>query len=232
MKSQMNEKTKHKVIAIIPAYEEVNSVGKVVSEVIPYVDKVLLVDDGSKDGTKEEAVKSGACVIHLPLNLGQGAALRTGFIIAKKENADIIITLDADGQHDPEEIPKFISFIEKGEADIVIGSRFRGTHESSSLVRYLGIKFFTGLVRMLTGMKISDLTCGFRAFRKEILEKLSLEQDQYSAPELLIKSALAGFKIIEIPVTIKQRPFGKPKKKLSKYWYGLLKSIFSSMGEE
>ncbi len=225
-------KTEKKIYAIIPAYEEVNSVGKVVSEVMPYVDKVLLIDDGSRDGTKDEARKSGANVVQFPINLGQGAALRTGFIIAKREQADIIITLDADGQHDPKEIPKFIHFIENEEADIVVGSRFLGEHESTSLIRYAGIKFFTGLVRMLTGVGISDLTCGFRAFRKEALENLSLEQDQYSAPELLIKGVSAGFKIVEVPVTITQRSFGKPKKKLSKYWYGLLKSIFSSISEK
>jgi glycosyltransferase involved in cell wall biosynthesis len=229
---KMCGKTKLKVFAIIPAYEEADSVGKVVSEVIPYVNKALLIDDGSSDGTIEEAKRAGASVVRLPLNLGQGAALRTGFIIAKREKADIIVTLDADGQHDPREIPNLIRFIESGEADIVVGSRFQGTHSSTTFIRYLGIKFFTRLVRILIGIEISDLTCGFRAFRKEVLENLSLEQDQYSAPELLIKGARHGFRIIEVPVNIKQRVFGKPKKKLSTYWYGLLRSIFSSFSEK
>ncbi len=227
----MKKETKHKVFAIIPAYEEVNSVGRVVSEVLPFVDKALLIDDGSSDGTKKEAKKAGAFVVQLPLNLGQGMALRTGFTIAKRENADIIVTLDADGQHDPKEIPNLIKFIKNGKADIVVGSRFQGEH-NSTLVRYLGIQFFSWLVRNLVGLQISDLTCGFRAMRREVLEKLKLEQDQYSAPELLIKGALAGFKILEVPVNITPRAFGKPKKKMSTYWYGLLKSIFSSISEK
>jgi len=231
MWKKMYGKTKHKVFAIIPAYEEADSVGKVIPEVIPFVDKILVIDDGSRDGTEEKAKEAGAHVVRLPFNLGQGTALRTGFIIAIREKADIIVTLDADGQHDPNEIPNLTKLIENGDADIVVGSRFLGEHKST-FVRFLGIKFFTWLVRMLVGVAISDLTCGYRAFRREVLENLFLEQNQYSAPELLIKGALAGFRIVEVPVKIKQRAFGKPKKKLSTYWYGLLRSIFSSISEK
>lgn len=138
-----------------------------------------------------------------------------------------MITLDGDGQHDPSEIQKFVELISQGKADFVIGSRFKGRHYGISF-KIAAIKFFTLLTRLLTGLRVTDVTCGYRALRVSTLKKLKITQNQYSAPEVLIEAWKRKLKIVEIPVHIHKRKFGSSKKRLRAYSFGLLFSILKT----
>jgi glycosyltransferase involved in cell wall biosynthesis len=185
---------------------------------------VLVIDDGSTDNTSHVAKFNGAVVIRHQRNLGQGAALRSGFDYAIKNGLDIVITLDADGQHDPSYIDKFIKPIIEEKADLVIGSRFMREHREISF-KTVAIRLFTLLVRLLTELQVTDVTCGYRAIRVSSLRKLKLTQNQYSAPEILIEAWKRKLRILEIPVHIYKRKFGLSKKRLMAYSFGLLFSI-------
>jgi len=227
------EKEKKKLIQIvIPAYNEEETIADVLkripSELSGYKIEPLIVVDGSTDNTDKIVEKMGYRYVKHVINLGQGDALRTGFEIALKNGADIIVTMDADGQHLPEELERVIKPIINGEADFVIGSRFLGKFEKESNIRYIGIKFFTWLINLLTGIKITDCTSGYRAFSAEALKKLELREDRFNAPELIIDAAKKGLRIKEVPVTIVRRKGGQTKKPRLGYAWGLCKTVIKT----
>ncbi len=151
-----------KTAAIIPAFNEEVAIGSVVLLSREHVDEVLVVDDGSTDRTASVAEMAGARVLRHHKNLGKGAALKTGF---QATDADVIVTLDADGQHDPAEIPKLMEPIIRGEADIVNGSRYlHGTDENTPRYRRVGQKILDTATNISTGLEITDTQSGFRAF--------------------------------------------------------------------
>jgi glycosyltransferase involved in cell wall biosynthesis len=172
----------------------------------------IVVADGCADGTAAEAQAAGAMVCDVPVNRGQGAALRLGYRLAREGGAGYIVTTDADGQYNPAEIERVLAPVVAGEADFVTGSRRLGSQETKDVIRRAGVRFFAGTISMLTGQKISDTTFGLRAMRAEVTGTVQLEQPQYQASELLIGVITHGYKMAEVPATIQRRRVGASKK--------------------
>jgi glycosyltransferase involved in cell wall biosynthesis len=172
----------------------------------------IVVADGCADGTAKEAMTAGAMVADVPVNRGQGAALRLGYRLARDGGATYIVTTDADGQYNPAEIERVLAPVVAGEADFVTGSRRLGSQETKDFVRRMGVLFFAGSLSLLTGQKISDTTFGLRAMRAEVTGAVRLEQPQYQASELLIGVITHGYKVAEVPATIHRRRIGESKK--------------------
>jgi glycosyltransferase involved in cell wall biosynthesis len=204
------------VALVIAAYNEEGAVGPVV-EVLPrtvcgLAAEVIVVADGCADATAKEADAAGAIVCDVPVNRGQGAALRLGYRIAREGGAQYIVTTDADGQYNPLEIETLLAPVTEGKADFVTGSRRMGSEETKDPVRRAGVRFFASLVSLLTGQRISDTTFGLRAMRAEVTGAVQLEQPQYQASELLIGVITHGYRVLEVPATIHKRKVGESKK--------------------
>ena len=204
------------VAIVIAAYNEAGAIGPVV-EALPgticgLATAVIVVADGCADSTAAEAAAAGAMVCDVPVNRGQGAALRLGYRIAREGGAGYIVTTDADGQYNPAEMERVLAPIVAGEADFVTGSRRLGSQETKDMIRRSGVRFFAGTISMLTGQKISDTTFGLRAMRAEVTGAVQLEQPQYQASELLIGVITHGYKVAEVPATIHRRRVGESKK--------------------
>jgi glycosyltransferase involved in cell wall biosynthesis len=204
------------VAIVIAAYNEEGAIGPVIEalpgEVCGLATVAVVVADGCADGTVAEARAAGAMVCDVPVNRGQGAALRLGYRLAREGGADYIVTTDADGQYNPAEIERVLAPVVAGEADFVTGSRRLGSQETKDMIRRTGVRFFAGTISMLTGQKISDTTFGLRAMRAEVTGAVSLEQPQYQASELLIGVITHGYKVAEVPATIHKRRVGESKK--------------------
>ena len=218
-KKSVNKKKKFKInkdepktLVIIPAYNEEESIKKVVESVYMQNIKncdVLVVNDGSKDNTYNEAKKTKAKVIDAPNNLGIGGAVQTGYLYAKKYGYDIAIQLDGDGQHDPKYIKELIKEILDGN-DLVIGSRFvEKTKYEQTFFRMLGINMISAVTKLMTGFKIYDTTSGYRAVNKNIIEEFANSYPyDYPEPCTNMHMIKKGYKIKEIPVEMKQRETG------------------------
>ncbi len=221
------------VTVLIPAYNEADNLQRV----LPLIQKqeqivsmrVLVIDDGSTDNTAKVASDFDAYVAQLPINRGGGAALKVGYDIIKRIGASVIVTMDADGQHKPEEINSLIEPILNDEADFIIGSRILGSMDSYSWFRYLGVKVFSLLINIIVGTKITDCSSGFRAFNLSILEQCSFTQEQYHTAELIIEASKRGFRLEERPIHISKRLSGKSKKGHNlKYALFFLRTIIKS----
>jgi hypothetical protein len=204
------------VAIVIAAYNEEGAIGPVIEELPEQVcglaTAVIVVGDGCTDDTAKEATTAGAMVCDVPVNRGQGAALRLGYRLAREGGAAYIVTTDADGQYNPAEIAPVLAPVVAGEADFVTGSRRLGSQETKDLFRRAGVRFFAGSLSMLTGQKISDTTFGLRAMRAEVTAAVRLRQPQYQASELLIGVITHGYKVAEVPATIHRRRVGESKK--------------------
>jgi len=186
-----------KTIIVIPAYNEELRVGHVVSLCKKYAENVIVVDDGSKDKTYLEAEKNGAIAVRHRVNLGKGAALKTGCDLAILKGADKIIALDADGQHDPGEIPDFISKLKYN--DIVFSKRTK--RWKMPLVAKIGNDFFSFLSNLLFGIKLRDVQSGYRAFTKDCYKKIRWDLSGYSVEnEIIAKVGVKKLKYAEIPI--------------------------------
>jgi glycosyltransferase involved in cell wall biosynthesis len=204
------------VAIVIAAFNEQGAIGPVV-EALP--DSVLgldlaaiVVSDGSADGTVKEADASGALVCDVPVNRGQGAALRLGYRLARQGGAKYIVTTDADGQYNPAEIAGLLEPILAGQADFVSGSRTQGSEETKDPVRKLGVRVFAFTLTALTGQRVTDPSFGLRAMRAEVTGAVDLRQPQYQAAELLIGVIAHGYTYAERPATIHKRQVGQSKK--------------------
>ena len=163
----------YSIVAVIPAFNEQNAIASVLLQTEKYVDSIIVVDDGSNDSTGEIASRLGATVIRNERNLGYGGALLKGFEYAKQCKSDIIVTLDADGQHNGDEVPVLLERIRKGDVDIVIGSRFlEGGVSEAPAWRRAGIQVITDMVAD-GGVKVTDAQSGFSAYTRHALESLS-----------------------------------------------------------
>jgi glycosyltransferase involved in cell wall biosynthesis len=204
------------VAIVIAAFNEEGAIGPVVEALpgtVAGLDAVtIVVSDGAIDATAKEARASGALVCEVPVNRGQGAALRLGYRLAREGGARYIVTTDADGQYNPAEINSLMAPILAGQADFVTGSRKLGSEETKDPVRKLGVRVFALAISVLTGQRISDTTFGLRAMRAEVTGAVRLEQPQYQAAELLIGVITHGFRVAERPATIHRRTVGKSKK--------------------
>jgi glycosyltransferase involved in cell wall biosynthesis len=201
---------------VIAAFNEQGSIGPVIEALPPVISDLqvakIVVSDGSADGTVKEADAAGALVCDVPVNRGQGAALRLGYRLAREGGANYIVTTDADGQYNPAEIAGLLAPILAGQADFVSGSRTQGSEETKDPVRKLGVRVFALTISMLTGQRVSDPSFGLRAMRAEVTGAVSLLQPQYQAAELLIGVITHGYKYAERPATIHKRKVGQSKK--------------------
>jgi hypothetical protein len=204
------------IAVVIPAYNESENIALVLDKLPERVCDLplhaIVVDDGSADRTTEAARAAGAAAVRLPLNRGQGAALRTGYRLALVTGAEIVVTMDADGQHQPDELSRLVSPIVRGEADVVGGSRVLGDADPNHAARELGIKLFAQLLSLLTWSKVTDPACGYRAVRTSALRGLEFRQDQFHNSEFIVEASKKHLKSIEVPVTITSRISGTSKK--------------------
>lgn len=204
------------VVIVIAAFNEEGAIGPVVATlpaaIAGLAAATIVVSDGAVDATAKEARQAGALVCEVPVNRGQGAALRLGYRLARDGGARYIITTDADGQYNPAEIESLIAPILDGQADFVTGSRTMGSEETKDPVRKAGVRFFALMISVLTGQRITDTTFGLRAMRAEVTGAVLLEQPQYQASELLIGVITHGYRVAEVPATIHRRRVGRSKK--------------------
>jgi hypothetical protein len=212
-----------RIVVVSPAFNEAENVGAVVEamprDVEGYHVIPIVIDDHSDDGTADAARTAGALAASLPIRRGGGLALRVGYHVALKLGADIVVTMDADGQHQPEELPTLVAPIVEGRADHVNGSRMLGDFERESLVRHMGVHFFSRVVTILTGQRVTDISSGYRATRADTLRELILEQDQFWTSEVTIEALRQRARVVEVPVTFLTRRGGVSKKPKS-FLYG------------
>jgi hypothetical protein len=219
-----------RVVTVSPAYNEAENVGAVMhampEEVDGYQVIPVVIDDCSDDETSNAARDAGAFVARLPIRRGGGLAIRVGYEIALRLGADIVVTLDADGQHLPEELPILIKPIVEDQADHVNGSRMLGGSERGSRIRHLGVHFFSWVVTLLTGQRVTDISSGYRATRAVTLQNLILEQDQFWTSEVTIEALRQHARVVEVPVTFLTRRGGESKKpKTFRYAWNFTKAI-------
>ncbi len=202
-------------LVVIPAFNEERTIGEVIDQVVagaPNFD-VLVVDDCSRDKTGEVAHRRGATVIRHPFNLGYGCALQTGYRWALRHGYDLVVQMDADGQHDGADVSALAEPIAEGRADVVYGSRF---HPQSSYrmgpLKRLGSRWFSFLVRVLTGATISDPTTGFQALSERTLALYVTDAFPVDYPDadMIVLLARSGFRIVEVPVRMRERPESPP----------------------
>ena len=223
-----------KALAVVPAYNEEESLLSTVNEIrskAPQVD-IVVVDDGSKDATAQRAREAGVSVLVLPVNLGVGAALQTGFRFALQEGYDAAVQVDADGQHDPADLPALLAPLENGEAELSIGSRFLEGSEAfrSPWTRKVGMSIFSMLTSLAVGRRLTDTTSGLRAYGRRVMG-LCLDyfpQDFPDAP-LLIWLARNGVRWVEVPVHMRPRKAGKSFYTFTRSIYYPYKTVLASL---
>lgn len=210
-----------KYLVITPAYNEEMSIGRVlrgVRDCLPEAD-VLVVNDASTDKTSEKARQAGAMVLDLPSNMGLGVVVQTGLIFAQKKGYEAVIRIDGDGQHRPQELRGLLSPIERGEADMVVGSRFLRVSDDPSpegdaqyrptLARRIGIILFSTLLGVMLGKKITDPTSGLQAMNRKVISFFAREYPpDYPEVEARVLAHKAGFTIKEVPSTMLERTGG------------------------
>ncbi len=193
------------ILVILPAYNEELSIGNMVLRARQHADHIIVVDDGSTDHTSEVAKLAGAEIIRHTFNKGKGAALKTGFEEASRIGAKVIVTMDADGQHDPEEISKLIGPIIAGQADVVNGSRYlNGNGGNTPFYRRIGQNVLDKATNLNSGLNITDTQSGFRAFAKHALPTFKFKQSGFGIEsEMLMEAANAGLKIKELGIEVR-----------------------------
>ena len=210
------ERFRDRIAIVIPAYNEADNVGHVLdqlpAEVCGVPTAALVVDDGSRDGTDKVAAAHGAVVARHVVNRGGGAALRTGYRLMADSEAKIVVTLDADGQHLPEEMPRLVQPVLDGEVAVAHGSRVLGEAEENHPAREAGIVIFNKMVSFITRTKVTDCSNGYRAVRADVLPTLVLRQEQFHTSEFMIEAIKRGIPAKEVPVTVVSRLSGHSKK--------------------
>jgi glycosyltransferase involved in cell wall biosynthesis len=199
-------KVKPFIVVGIPAFNEEHTIARVVLEAQKFADAVVVCDDGSTDCTAKIAERLGADVVRHEKNDGYGASIKSLFLRAQELNADVFVTLDADGQHEPNEIPYVIKPIVEGEADVVIGSRFVDKNGAAEmpLYRQLGAKLITKMVNGSAKNGVTDSQSGFRAYSHLALDRLNFFEDGMGASvEILLKASKTDLRIVEVPSTCK-----------------------------
>ena len=219
-------------VALIPAYNEEGRIAPVILKASRHVDMVIVCDDGSEDFTSEVAERMGAKVVHHPRNLGYGAALKTLFWEALRAGADVAVTLDADGQHDPDHIPALIDPILKGEADVVIGSRFvkGGSTPGMSKYRRWALKLLNFFGSKVTGLNVRDTQSGMRAYSRKALEISIRAAETGMGVSLGILNEIGreGLRVKEVPITVSykgNRPSKHPIKHFSELIAMIIKMV-------
>ena len=204
------------IMIVIPAYNEAQNLSHLLPKIPATIKEtevgVLVVDDGSDDETSRIVRERNQFVVSNPINRGGGAALRLGYDILKNSDTAVCVTMDADGQHRPEDLEELVRPILDDEHDVVIGSRILGSREKDNPVRIAGVQIFSTIISSLLGKRITDPSSGFRAFRMDKIRSIDLYEDQYHTSELIIEAVKKGLRVKEVPITILKRQFGKSKK--------------------
>lgn len=215
------------VLLVVPALNEEQTVGLVVQQSRRLNYDVCVVDDGSDDGTAAKAEEAGAYVLRLPVNIGVGGALRCGFRWALNHGYEVVVQVDADGQHDPMQVSVLLDALRTAEADMVIGSRFAdgsGAYEVRA-VRRLAMRIISARVKRVTGLQILDCSSGFRAINRPLLERFAAEYPvEYlgDTVEALIEAGCAGAKVLECPIAMTPRMQGRASAgPIASMWYVL-----------
>jgi hypothetical protein len=212
------------IIVIIPAHNEAKNLRELLKNVPDRIGNkkigVVVVDDGSIDETTQVAKEAGYLVVRNKIRRGGGAALRLGYDVIKDIKPEIVVTMDADGQHNPQEIERLVNPILQDRYDFVIGSRILGEWEKDNRFRFVGLHIFNFIINLLLRTKVTDCSSGFRAFKVDLLKSVTLKEDQFHTSELIIDAAKKGIRIGEVPITILKRKHGRSKK--GRDWkYGL-----------
>ena len=220
----------HACAVVIPAHNEEDTLPFVLRGMPESVNGLtvtpIVVADGCTDSTEEVARSLGAAVIRRDLRRGSGAAVRLGCRAALAAGAEIIVTMDADGQHDPAEMAALVSPLLAGPADMIQGSRVLGRFERESRVRSLGVRVFARLLTALGRTKITDPSTGYRAMTADALRQLDLKQDQFYVSEVILDAARKGLRVEEVPITLRRRASGVTKKPATlRYAWGFSKAI-------
>jgi glycosyltransferase involved in cell wall biosynthesis len=201
-------------VAEIPAYNEQRFIGSVVLQTLQYADTVIVVDDGSTDDTAQIAKAAGAQVVRHPHNQGKGIALNTGFSAARALDPQVVVTLDADGQHLPEEITRVVAPVLEDRADIVVGSRYLESKSKVPLHRVWGHKAFNLVNNLASGVSLSDSQSGFRAFSPSALRAISFRSNGFTVEsEMQFLAQKHALRLSDIPITIQYHD--KPKRPAS-----------------
>ena len=186
----------------IPAFNEEKNIEKIIKDCKKFVDDVIVCDDGSTDNTAALSKKQGAIVLQHEKNKGYGAAISTLFDYCRKENADVMITIDGDGQHDPNQVPLLLDAIKKHNVDVAIGSRFLNDHNVPGY-RKAGIKIITSATNYSTNLKVSDSQSGFRAYSSAAIKEIfPTETGMAVSTEILLKVSNKGLSLAEVPITV------------------------------
>jgi hypothetical protein len=219
-----------KLAVVVPALNEESSLPAVLKDVADEIEglntEVIVVSDGSSDTTEKVAEEFGALVVRRDLRRGQGAAVRLGYRMALFRGADVVATVDADGQYDPLELPQLVRPLLDGEADVSHGSRSLGEYERPLFGRSQGIKVFAWLTSRMARSTITDPASGFRAFTADALQVLEFRENQFHASEVTMAAAKAGLRVKEVPCTFRERLAGTTKKPgLMRYGWGYARSL-------
>ena len=204
--NQSNQPRQPAVWVVIAAYNEESRLQETLSGLCNEDWHIVVVDDGSTDATFQNAQAFPVWVLQHPINCGQGAALKTGIDFALQQGAEVIVTFDADGQHAACEIPDLVNPVLKGDAEVALGSRFLGVAKDIPRLRQLTLKLAILFTRLTSGLKLTDVHNGFRAFSRQAAETIQIRQPRMAhASEILDEIARLGIKYVEVPVTITYR---------------------------
>jgi glycosyltransferase involved in cell wall biosynthesis len=222
------------IIAAIPAHNEERTIAKVVVRAMKHLDKVVVVDDGSTDDTATIAEQLGAHLLRHESNMGYGAAIQSCFSAARDLNSDALVILDADGQHNPDDIPKILAPIQAGEADIVVGSRFAGTDTSEvPSYRRAGLRLINEATNRIAKQKISDTQSGFRAYSRKAIQKIRMyEQGMGVTSEIQIRGGDAGLAVVEVPVGVAYKGLKTSSQNPLSHGLEILSAVLRIAGEK
>lgn len=222
-----------KCLIIIPAYNEAGNIETLIDNLIKNYSQYdyIIINDGSTDDTERICIRNGYKVLNLPINLGIGGAVQTGYCYARDNDYDVAVQIDGDGQHDVAFLEGMLEQIKKQKADIVIGSRFVEKEGfQSSGVRRIGIRFLSFLAWILTGVKVKDITSGYRVVNKYFIKIFADDYPgDYPEPEAMMIAAVHGGKIIEYPVIMRKRESGISSINLKKSFYYMIKVTLAMM---
>ena len=200
------------VWVVIPAFNEAAAIGSVIADLRPFAGNIVVVDDGSKDGTADAAHEAGAVVLRHVINRGQGAALQTGIEYALRRGASAIVTFDSDGQHSAADVPTLLAPLREGRADIVLGSRFLGSTESMPRLRRIVLRFAVLFTRSVSGLKVTDAHNGMRAFSRRAASIIHIQLDRMAhASELMDQIRRSGLPYTEVPVHVRYTEYSRQK---------------------
>lgn len=225
-----------KKLVIIPAYNEIKSIFTTVDDVIknaPGFDYII-INDCSSDGTMKYCKEKGLHVVNLPINLGIGGAVQTGYLYALKNNYDLVVQFDGDGQHDAKYLNEMAEYLNKHNADMVIGSRFIEKEGfQSSILRRMGIRYFTLLIKLLTGTTILDPTSGMRMANREVIRIYANDYPKdYPEPESVVTILKKNKKVAEVPVVMRERKEGVSSISLNRSIYYMVKVTLAILMEK